>query len=120
MTRMKGKTPYTKKSNAHVLSGWCLHSTFSYGDVLDPTKIYRGKNCVGKFVEHIEDAVKFLCATLSQQSATELSGVLKRDDGAAENCHICFKGFNNHENRRLRDLCHYTVAMEEELTTIST
>ena len=70
MTRMKkkrkGKTPYTKKSNAHVLSGWCLHSTFSYGDVLDPTKIYRGKNCVGKFVEHIEDEVKFLCATLSQ------------------------------------------------------
>ena len=28
----KGKAPYTKKINTHVPSGWCVHSTFAYGD----------------------------------------------------------------------------------------
>ena len=46
----KGKASYTEKINTHVLSGWCVHSSFAYGDVTDPLKIYRGKNCVEKFV----------------------------------------------------------------------
>ena len=70
MTQMKkeqkGKTPYTKKINTHVPSGWCLHTTFSYGEVLDRMKMYRGEDCVEKFIEHIEDEVKWLCATFPQ------------------------------------------------------
>ena len=57
MNRMKanrkGKASYTKKTSKHVRSGWCVHSTFAYGDVLDPLKMYRGKDCVEKFVEYI-------------------------------------------------------------------
>ena len=34
----KGKAPYTEKINTHVLSGWCVHSTFAHGDVPDPLK----------------------------------------------------------------------------------
>ena len=30
------------------------------------------------------------------------------DDDAAEKTHICVKGFNNPENRKLRGHCHYT------------
>ena len=62
MNRMKternGKAPYTEKINAHVPSGWCIHSTFAYGDVPGPLKMYRGKDCVEKFVEYIEEQVK--------------------------------------------------------------
>ena len=44
MNRMKagrmGKTSYTEKINTHVPSGWCVLSTFAYGDVLNPLKMY--------------------------------------------------------------------------------
>ena len=29
----KGKVSYTEKINTHVPPGWCVHSTFAYGDV---------------------------------------------------------------------------------------
>ena len=37
----------------------------------DPLKMCRGKNCVEKFAEHIEDEVKQLYATIRQQAMTE-------------------------------------------------
>ena len=47
----KGKAPYTEKINTHVPSGWCVNSTFSYGNVPNPLKMYLGKGYVEKFVE---------------------------------------------------------------------
>ena len=44
----KGKAPYTE---TNVPSGWCVHSTFAYGDVPDPLKIYQSKDCVKKFLK---------------------------------------------------------------------
>ena len=32
-TEKKGKGPYTEKININIPSGWCVHSTFAYGDV---------------------------------------------------------------------------------------
>ena len=40
------KASYTKKRNTHAPSGWCVHSTFAYGDVPNPLKMYRGKDCI--------------------------------------------------------------------------
>lgn len=54
-TSREGRRSYTEKINAHVLSGWYVHSTFAYGDVLDPLKMFSGKDRVEKFVEHIAD-----------------------------------------------------------------
>ena len=51
-TEKNGQTPYTEKINTHAPSGWCVPSTFAYGDVFDPLKMYGGKDCVEKFVEH--------------------------------------------------------------------
>ena len=62
----KGKAPYTEKINKHVPSGWCVHSTFAYGDSPNPLKMYRGKDCVEKFVEYIEEEVKRLYTAFSQ------------------------------------------------------
>ena len=56
----KGKAPYAEKINTHIPSGLYVHSTFAYGDVPDPLKMYRGKDCVEKFVEYREEEVKRL------------------------------------------------------------
>ena len=47
-TERKGKAPYTVKINTHIPSGWCVNSTFAHGNVPDPVKMYRGKDCVEK------------------------------------------------------------------------
>ena len=107
-TERKCKVPYTEKINTHVPSGWCVHSIFAYGDISDPLKMYRGKDCVEKFVEYIEEEVKWLYETFSRKPMTELTDVLKRDYEAAEKCHICLKEFNDPKNRKARDHCHYT------------
>ena len=45
-TERKGNASCTESINIYVPSGWCVHSTFAYGDVLDPLKMYRGMECV--------------------------------------------------------------------------
>ena len=39
--------------NNHVPSGWCVHSEFAYGKIENPLKLYRGKDCVKKFCDHV-------------------------------------------------------------------
>ena len=73
-----------------------------------PMEMYRGKDCMEKFVEYIEEEVKRLYDTFLQQPMIRLSGVLKREHEAAEKCHICLKEFNDPRNRKVRDHCHYT------------
>ena len=60
------------------------------------------------FIEHIGDEVKRLFATFPQQPMTEHTDVLKREHEAVENSRICLKEFNNTEDRKVRDHCHYT------------
>ena len=91
----RGKVSYTEKINTHVPSGWCVHNTFAYGDVPNPLKMYRGKDCVEKFEEYIEEEVKRLYATFPQQPMTRLIDESKREHEAAEKCHICLKEFND-------------------------
>ena len=107
-TERKGKAPYTEKINTHVPSGWCVHSTFAYGNVSDPLKIYRREDCVEKFVEYIEEEVKRLYETFPRQPMTKPTDESKREHEAAEKCHICLKEFNDPRNRKVRDHCHYT------------
>ena len=37
-TAGKSKILYTEIANSHVLFGWCVHRTFTYGDILHPLK----------------------------------------------------------------------------------
>ena len=67
--------------------------------------MYRGKDCVEKFKQHIEEEVKRLYETFPQQPMIKLTDVLKREHEAAEKCHICLKEFRN---RKARDHSHYT------------
>ena len=108
MNRMKagkkGEAPCTEKINKHVPSGWCVHSTFAYKDVDNPLNMYRGKDCVEKFVEYIEEEVKQLYATFPQQPMTRLTDESKRQHKAAEKCHTCLKGFNDPKNKKVKGL----------------
>ena len=70
--------------------------------------MYRGKDCVEKFVEYIEDKVKRLYAKFPQKPMKKLTNVLKTEHEAAEKCHVCLKEFNDRRNRKVRDRCHYT------------
>ena len=70
--------------------------------------MYRDKDSVEKFVEHIEEEVRRLYPTFSQQPMIELTDVLKREHEAAEKCHVCLKEFNDPQNKNVRDHCHYT------------
>ena len=46
--------PYSQNINQHVSSGWCVYSKFAYSEVNYPLKIYRGKDCVKKFCNHVK------------------------------------------------------------------
>ena len=64
---------YTEHINQHVPSGCCVYSKFAYGDVTDPLKVYRGKDCVEWFVEHIEKEVQRLYNMFPQKAMTPLT-----------------------------------------------
>ena len=48
-----------------------------------------------KFVEYIEEEVKWLHETFPRQPMTGLTDSLKREHRAAEKCHICLKELND-------------------------
>ena len=90
MNRMKAerksKAPYTEKISKHVPSGWCVHRTFTYGDVPDSLKMYRGKDCVEKFVEYIEKVVICNISTAAYDRAYRC--VEKRTRGSKKVSHL--------------------------------
>ena len=45
--------PYSQNVNQHISTGWCAYSKFAYGEVKDPSKLYRGKYCIEKFCDYI-------------------------------------------------------------------
>ena len=95
--------------NKHVPSGFCVYSKFAYGDVADPLKAYRGKDCVERFVDYIEMEVKRLYSLYPEQPMIPLTEVMQNEYEEASSCHICMKPFDNPDkNWKVRDHCHYT------------
>ena len=62
MNRMKieqkDKVQYKRKINMHVLTVWCMCSTFLYGDFVGPLKMCHCNDYLEKFIEHMEDEAK--------------------------------------------------------------
>ena len=46
--------PYTNEVNQHTPSGWCVYSKFANGDVDNPLRTYRGKDCTETFHNYIK------------------------------------------------------------------
>ena len=52
--------PYTNEVNQHMPSGWCVYSKFAYGDVDNPLRTYRGKDCIEMFCNYIKGEARRL------------------------------------------------------------
>ena len=52
---------YMRDMNNHIPSGFCTYTTFAYGEVEDPMRLYRGKDCIEVFCDHISEEAKKLC-----------------------------------------------------------
>ena len=97
----------TRGVNIHMPSGWCVYSTFSYGDVTNPLAEYRGPDCISKFCKHIISEAKQLYDSLPECSVAPLTKSQLKEYKRATKCHICIKPFSK-KKRKVRDHCHYT------------
>ena len=96
----------TRGINIHVPSGWCIHSEFAYGKVKDPLVLYRGKDCIKKFCDHVIGEAHRLYSSFSEKSMEPLMKAQWKDYKKVSSCHICYKPFKE-GNRKVRDHCHY-------------
>ena len=83
----------TRGINVHTPSGWCVRSGFAYGEVKDPLKLYRGKDCVRKLCEHVIGEACRLYHSFPEKPMEPLMKVQWKDYKHASSCHICFKPF---------------------------
>ena len=97
----------TRGINIHVPSGCCIRSEFAYGEVNDPLKLYRGKDCVKKFCDHIIREARRLYKSFPEKRMEPLTKKQWKDYKKVSSCHICFKPFKE-GNRKARDHCHYS------------
>ena len=93
--------------NVHTPSGWCVRSEFAYGEVKDPLKLYRGKDCVSKFCEHIIGEARRLYNSFPEKPMIPLTKDQIKKYNRVSKCHICFKHFKDGD-RKVRDHCHYS------------
>ena len=98
---------YSQNVNQHVFSGWCVYSTFAYGEVKDPLKLYRGKDCVEKFCHNVKREAHRLYHMFPELPMSPLSIRQWIKYRESTICHICYKPFTP-TNRKVRDHCHYT------------
>ena len=65
--------PYTSEVTKHSPSGWCVYTKFAYGEVKDPLKLYRGKNCLEKFCDYIRQEAHRLHHMFSEKPMDPLT-----------------------------------------------
>ena len=98
----------TRSINNHVPSAWCVRSEFAYGKVKNPLKLYRGKDCVKKFCEHVIGEARRLYKSFPEKPMKPLTLNEMYGHKKSERCHICFKKFEE-DNPKVKDHCHYTA-----------
>ena len=80
----------TRGVNNQVRSGWCIHSEFAYGEVKDPLRLYRGKDCVRKFCDHVIEEAHRLYHSFPEKPMQALMKAQWKDYKHVISCHICF------------------------------
>ena len=99
--------PYTKEVNQHTPSGWCVYSKFAYGDVDNPLRTYRGKDCIETFCNYIKGEACRLYHMFPELPMGPFTKKQWKKYKKATKCHICYKPFTQ-TNLKVRDHCHYT------------
>ena len=99
--------PYTNEVNQHMPSGWCVYSKFAYGDVDNPLRTYRGKDCIETFCNYIKEEAHRLYHMFPEKPMDSLTKKQWKKYKRSTKCHICYKPFTQ-TNLKVRDHCHYT------------
>ena len=85
--------PWTTAINNHIPSGWCVYSEFAYGVVQNPLTLYRGKDCVKKFCDHIIGEARRLYHPFPERPMNPLTPNQNERYKKSKRCHICFRPF---------------------------
>ena len=98
---------YSNEVNQHTPSGWCVYSKFAYGDVDNPQRLYRGKDCTETFCNYIKGEAHRLYHMFSELPMDPLTKKQWKRYKRSTKCHICYKPFTQ-TNLKVRDHSHYT------------
>ena len=105
-TTINPEGSYTKDISKHIPSGFCIYSKFAYGEVRNPLKLYRGKDCVEVFCDYVVNEVKKLYHMFPKKpNMKPLTSKELRKFNQATKCHICLKELQENEIK-VRDHCH--------------
>ena len=99
--------PYTNEFNQHMPSGWCVCSKFANGDIDNPLRLYRGKDCIETFCNYIRGEAHRLYHMFTEKPMDPLTKKQWKKYKKATKCHICYKPFTLRDPK-VRDHCHYT------------
>ena len=99
--------PYSQNVNQHISSGWCVYSKFAYGEVEDPLKLYRGKDCIETFCNYIKGEAHRLYHMFPEKPMDPLTKKQWKKYKKETKCHICYKPLTLRDPK-IRDHCHYT------------
>ena len=101
---------YTEAYQKHTDCGYGYKVVCCYDDKYSkPTKTYRGKKAVYKFMEAMLDEVKY-CKKVAKKEFNKPLRMTKEDEKEfqkAKECHICNKKYTD-KDIRVRDHCHIT------------
>ena len=96
--------PYTNEVNQHTPSGWCVYSKFAYGDIDNPLRLYRGKDCIETFCNYIKGEARRLYHIFPELPMGPLTKKQWKKYKKATKCHICYKPFTLRDPK-VRDHC---------------
>ena len=99
--------PYTNEVNQHMPSGWCVYSKFTYGDVDNPLRLYRGKACIETFCNYIKEEAHRLYDMFLELPMDLLTKKQCKKYKRSTKYHIVYKPFTLRDPK-VRDHCHYT------------
>ena len=88
-------------------SGWCVYNIFTYGDVDNPLRIYRGKDCIETFCNYIKGEARRLYHMFPELTMDPLTKKQWKKYKRSMKCHICYKSFT-FRDPKVRDHCHCT------------
>ena len=98
---------YSQNVNQHISSGWCVYSKFAYGEVEDPLKLCKGKDCIETFCNYIKGEAHRLYHMFPEKPIDPLTKMQWWKCKKETKCHICYKPFTLRDPK-VRDHCHYT------------
>ena len=82
--------PYTNEVNQHTPSGGCVYSKFAYGDVDNPLRLYRDKDCIETFCNYIEGEARRLYHMFPKLPMGPLTKKQWNRYKKATKSHICY------------------------------